>query len=99
MDVQQVAGLIPILLMGAIFYFGLYRPQKVEEAKRKAKLEALKRGDEIITIGGIFGTIQKLDEKKVWLEIGETENGEKIVIVVAKLGISGFQDAEKEKQF
>ena len=85
--------------MGAIFYFGLYRPQKVEEAKRKAKLEALKRGDEIITIGGIFGTIQKLDEKKVWLEIGETENGEKIVIVVAKLGISGFQDAEKEKQF
>lgn len=99
MDVQQVAGLIPILLMGAIFYFGLYRPQKVEEAKRKAKLEALKRGDEVITIGGIFGTIQKLDEKKVWLEIGETESGEKIVIVVAKLGISGFQDAEKEKQF
>lgn len=99
MDVQQVAGLIPILLMGAIFYFGLYRPQKVEEAKRKAKLEALKRGDEVITIGGIFGTIQKLDEKKVWLEIGETANGEKIVIVVAKLGISGFQDAEKEKQF
>lgn len=99
MDIQQVASLIPILIMGAIFYFGLYRPQKVDEAKRKAKLESLKRGDEVITIGGIYGTIQKLDEKKVWLEVGEVANGEKIVIVVAKLGISGFQDAEKEKQF
>lgn len=61
----------PIVLMIAIFYFLLYRPQKNEQKRRKAMLDALKVGDEVVTIGGIYGKVSSLDEKIVHLKVAE----------------------------
>ena len=64
-------SLWPFFLMGGIFYFMLWKPQKKEQQKRQDLLNSLKEGDEIITIGGIYGKITAISEKRVKVEIAE----------------------------
>ncbi len=63
---QQVAAFntfLPFVLMFVIFYFLLIRPQQKQEKQRRAMLAALKKGDDIVTIGGLKGTIVDFEEK------------------------------------
>jgi preprotein translocase subunit YajC len=65
-----LAGLfLPLLLMGGIFYFLLIRPQQRRTRAQRDLIESLDVGDEVITVGGIFGTIRALDEEAVTLEV------------------------------
>ncbi len=52
----------PILLMAGVFYFLLIMPQQKQQKQLKAKLAALKRGDKVVTSGGIVGTVKKAAE-------------------------------------
>ena len=61
----------PILVMIGIFYFLLYRPQKREQNRRKDLLESLRRGDKVVTIGGIHGKVTSLTDKVTTIEIAE----------------------------
>ena len=69
-----VGSMLPsILLMVGIFafmYFVLIRPQKKEEKKRKEMLSALKRGDKVVTIGGVHGTVETIGEQTIDVRIG-----------------------------
>ncbi len=65
------SGFLPLILMFAIFYFLLIRPQQKRQKQRNAMLSALKKGDQVITIGGIHGTIADLDEDTVTLRVSE----------------------------
>ncbi|WP_421616849.1 preprotein translocase subunit YajC [Brevibacillus sp. TJ4] len=60
---------LPIIIMFAIFYFLLIRPQQKKAKQRNAMLAALKKGDKIVTIGGLHGTIQELTDDTVTLRI------------------------------
>ena len=82
----------PFLLMGLVFYFMLYRPQKKEQEKRTNMLHSLKVGDKVVTIGGIYGTIKKINETKAKIEIAEN-----IEIDVVRSAISHFQDIAKQE--
>ncbi len=62
MSGQGFAQFIPLILIFIIFYFFLIRPQQKRVKDHKAMVEALKRGDEIITSGGIIGTIDRVME-------------------------------------
>ena len=62
MDGQGIAQFIPLILIFVIFYFFLIRPQQKRVKDHKAMVASLKRGDEIITSGGIIGTIEKIME-------------------------------------
>ena len=62
MNGQGIAQFIPLILIFVIFYFFLIRPQQKRVKEHKAMVEALKRGDEIITSGGIIGTIERVME-------------------------------------
>ncbi len=64
----QVGWFLPLIL---IFYLLLIRPQQVQQKKVKQMLEALKKGDRVVTSGGIIGTIVGLDENKAVLRIAE----------------------------
>jgi preprotein translocase subunit YajC len=72
------ASMLPsILLMVGIFafmYFVLIRPQKKEEKKRKEMLSALKRGDKVVTIGGVHGTIETIGEQTIDVRVGTGSN-------------------------
>lgn len=56
------ALLVPLLLMGGLFYFLLIRPQKTRQRQQANVLNALEVGDEVMTAGGIFGTLKEIDE-------------------------------------
>lgn len=86
----MINAIWPFILMGGIFYFMLWRPQKKEQQKRQNMLESLKKGDKIITIGGMYGTITNISEKRVTVEVAEN-----VEINFVRSAISGFQDPSK----
>lgn len=74
MENEAMAGMLswlPILFMILIFYFLLYRPQKKAQQERSEMLTSLKVGVEIITIGGIYGTISELAEDFLKIKIAD----------------------------
>lgn len=72
MDAGFLTSLLPLILIFAIFYFLLLRPQQKRQKERNAMLQALKKGDKVITIGGIHGTITDLTEEHVTLKVSDT---------------------------
>ena len=67
-----IGQFIPLILIFVIFYFFLIRPQQKKVKEHKAMVEALKRGDKVITSGGIVGTVERvIDNEKVEVMISE----------------------------
>jgi len=64
-------ALVPIILMFVIFYFLLIRPQQKKAKQHQEMISNLKKGDRIITSGGMYGRITNLDEQTATLEIAE----------------------------
>jgi len=65
-------GLINLLFLGAlffVFYFFIIRPQSQRQKEIKKKVEELKKGDKVVTGGGMIGTVNSIDEETVLLEI------------------------------
>jgi len=57
-------GLLPFLLIFLIFYMLLIRPQIKQQKKKKSMVKALKKGDDVITVGGLHGTVEGVKEKE-----------------------------------
>lgn len=79
---QSLIGFLPIVLLIVVFYFLLIRPQQKKAKEQKQFLENLKKGDEVVTSGGIYGKITGITDNTVTLEIAE-----KIRIKVLKSAI------------
>jgi preprotein translocase subunit YajC len=62
-------GFLPIILMFVLLYFLMIRPQMKRSKEQKAMIEALQKGDEVVTAGGIVGRITKLGEQYVTVEV------------------------------
>lgn len=69
--VNPILNLLPLILIFIIFYFLIIRPQKSKEKDHQKMLEGLKKNDEIVTSGGIHGTIVNLKEKTLILRIDD----------------------------
>ena len=67
---QQIATLMPLILLIVIMYFLLIRPQKKREKAVAAMRNAIKVGDEVITIGGICGKIVKTKDETLTIQVG-----------------------------
>lgn len=78
--------LIPFALVLAIFYFVILLPMKRRQKKVQQFLEALKVGDRVVTTGGVFGSITKLSEQSIQLQIAPN-----VRIDVARSAIVGYQ--------
>jgi preprotein translocase subunit YajC len=85
------AGLIPLVLMFVIFYFLLIRPQQKKSRQHKDILANLKRGDSVITSGGIYGRIAEINDNIIVLEVAD-----KVRIKVARGFISGLAGSGQE---
>lgn len=79
------AGLIPVLIMVAIFYLLLIAPMRKRQKQHEAMLGALKHGDRVVTNGGVFGTVVGIEEDRVRLKIAD-----QVKIDVQKQAISGL---------
>ncbi|NLY55191.1 MAG: preprotein translocase subunit YajC [Firmicutes bacterium] len=65
------SALLPFVLMLAIFYFLLIRPQQKQQKARQAMLDGLKKGNKIITIGGIYGEIVEVKEDTLIIRVAD----------------------------
>lgn len=86
-------GVWPFLALAVVFYFVLDRPHKKEQQRRKRMLENLKRGDKIVTVGGMYGVITRVSEKKVTIRLAEN-----VEIEFLRTAISAYQDPAKQAE-
>ena len=90
-----IGQFIPLILIFVIFYFFLIRPQQKKVKEHKAMVEGLKRGDKVITSGGITGTVERIiDNDKVEVEIAENIKVE----IVKATGIQGLLNSTEVKK-
>ena len=68
---SMIGSFLPIVLIFVVFYFFLIRPQNKKQKETQKMLDALKKGDKIITIGGIHGTISSVHEKTVIVKVDD----------------------------
>ena len=90
-----IGQIIPLILIFVIFYCFLMRPQQKKVKDHKAMVEALKRGDKVITSGGILGTVERIiDNEKVEVKISDNVNVE----VVRATGIQSLVSSIEPKK-
>ena len=77
---------VPFVLVLAIFYFIILLPMKKKQQKVQAFLQALKEGDRVVTSGGLFGTITKLKDDAVQLQIAQN-----VKVDISRAAIVGYQ--------
>ncbi len=64
-----LAGFIPLILIAALFYFMLIRPQQKRARKQRELIASIQRNDRIVTVGGFHGTVKTVDEDTIRLEL------------------------------
>jgi len=95
MDSAGIGQFIPLILIFVIFYFFLIRPQQKKVKEHKKMVESLKRGDKVVTSGGIVGTIDRvIDNEKVEIIISENVKVE----VVRSTGIQSLLNNVEPKK-
>jgi preprotein translocase subunit YajC len=86
---NPLLGLLPAALILAIFYFILLLPMRRRQKKVQEFLGALKVGDRVVTSGGIYATITKLEEKSLQVQIAE-----RVRIDISRNAVVGYQGQE-----
>ncbi|MFH2053220.1 MAG: preprotein translocase subunit YajC [bacterium] len=81
---NPLLGFLPIILIFLVFWFMIIRPQKKQQDQRKAMIEAVKRGDRIVTAGGLYATVKDVKADRVVATIAEN-----VKVEIAKSAISG----------
>jgi preprotein translocase subunit YajC len=93
MNGQGIAQFIPLILIFVIFYFFLIRPQQKRVKDHKLMVDSLKRGDEVITSGGIIGIVDRvLEDDRV--EINLTDN---VKVQIIRSTITSLLKKEEKK--
>jgi preprotein translocase subunit YajC len=86
-----LGSLIPLILIFVVFYFLLIRPQQKRTKEHKSMIENLKKGDKIITSGGIYGIIESVGTNTVTVKIGEN-----VKIKLGKAYVAAMRAASDE---
>ena len=95
MEGSGIGQFIPLILIFVIFYFFLIRPQQKKVKEHKAMVESLKKGDKVVTSGGITGVISRvIDNDKVEVEIADNVTVE----VIRGTGIQSLMNSQEAKK-
>jgi preprotein translocase subunit YajC len=87
-----IAQVLPILAIGLVFYFIVIAPANKQRRKTQEMLGSLKKGDRVVTSGGIYGTIQGVEAEVVYLKISEN-----VKVKVARSAITGVLTGDGEQ--
>lgn len=77
-----IMGFLPLIALLAVFYFLILRPQQKRAKEHKSMMEALQKGDEVVTLGGVLGKVTKVGDEHVAVEIAEN-----VVVQVQKVAV------------
>jgi preprotein translocase subunit YajC len=78
---DSLLNMLPLILMFVVLWFLMIRPQMKKAKEHKAMVEALQKGDEVITQGGMAGRISKVGDNYVTLEVAEAKDGAVEVLI------------------
>ncbi len=68
-DANPLVTFLPLILIFVVFYFFIIRPQKKKEDQRRQMITAVKKGDKVVTIGGVHGSVTQVDETTVLVQV------------------------------
>jgi preprotein translocase subunit YajC len=88
-----ITSLLPFAAIIAIFYFLIIRPQNKKQKDTQRMLSALKKGDKVVTVGGIHGTIQSVKESSVIVRIDDT-----VKVEFSRSAISSIESVAREEK-
>lgn len=71
---EGIVGILPLILLFGIFYLLLIRPQQQQQKKRKEMFSRMKKGDRIVTVGGIYGIIKEMKDDTIVVRIADNVN-------------------------
>ncbi len=99
----DIISFLPLVLIFVVFYFLILRPQQKKQKEHRAMIEAVKRGDRVVTSGGIIGSVAKVEDRELVLEIADNVRVKTlkgmIADVIARPGSAGAdKDEKKEKK-
>ena len=95
MSSSGIGQFIPLILIFVIFYFFLIRPQQKKVKDHKLMVQNLKRGDQVITSGGLIGTIERvMDNDRAEVIIGDDIKVE----IIRSTGVQGLLKAQETKK-
>ena len=95
MSSSGIGQFIPLILIFVIFYFFLIRPQQKKAKEHKQMVQNLKRGDQIVTSGGIVGTVERvMDNDRAEVIIGDDTKVE----IIRSTGIQGLLNTQEPKK-
>ncbi|MDA8082673.1 MAG: preprotein translocase subunit YajC [Nitrospiraceae bacterium] len=86
-----IMGFLPLILIFVIFYFLMIRPQQKKAKEHKAMLDSLKKGDKVVTSGGIYGLVEEVRPNTITLKVAEN-----VKIRFGRGYIAGLQSSEDE---
>ena len=92
--IGSIGMFFPIIIMFVLMYFLMIRPEKKRKKKEQEMLAALKRGDRICTIGGIYGTIADIKDDTITLTVGR----DNMSMVVTRWAIRSVEDVTIENE-
>lgn len=90
--IEAIMGFAPMILILVIFYFLVFRPQQKKQADVRKMIDGLKEGDNVLTTGGMYGTVVKIKDEVLTLQVGED-----VRIKVNRNYVAGLKDSEAEK--
>ena len=95
MSNSGIGQFIPLILIFVIFYFFLIRPQQKKAKEHKNMVENIKRGDQVITSGGVIGTVERvMDNDRAEIQISENVKVE----IIRSTGIQGLLNTPELKK-
>ncbi len=87
-EANPILSFLPLILIFGIFYFFLIRPQQKRQKELQKVVSELKKGDRVVTTGGILGTVTSLQNDYVVMKVGDNENTK---IEILKSAIAGLR--------
>lgn len=90
---SPITAILPFVLIFVLFYFLILRPQQKQGRERQGMLKNLKRGDMVITSGGIYGRILNITGDVITLEIAKGVN-----VRLSRSGVTGLATQEEEEK-
>ena len=87
-EVNPFLSFAPLLFIFVIFYFLIIRPQQKRQGELQKTIEGLKKGDRVVTTGGLIGTVMSIQNDYVVIKVGDNEN---FKIEVLKTAITGLR--------
>ena len=91
---QGLVGFLPIIIVFVIFYFVLLAPMRKQQKKTKEMLAALKKGDRVVTSGGLCGTVRQVEDSWIWVQIADN-----VKVKMARTAVTAkIEDGEALKE-